>query len=288
MATRPLMVEGGSMAAATPPVFPSASRSTDSTLPASAAATDAYPPAGPAYIPSAVPHDLLAGCAAAHRRLVNIAGRIDDRIARRPSLLPGWTVGHLVTHLARNADSHAGMVEAAAQGEIRDQYPGGQAQRDRAISAGAGRPAAVLADDLVTAITRLERAWDNTHVDGWRTGLGRTGHHGPVTLADLVFYRWREADLHLVDMGAADLGGTRWEDLNPAYVDAEWHWTTRGLGSRVPAANTLVLAPGDRPSRAFGAGPELVVVDAPSLVTLRWLTGRGGGHPSWPELGPWT
>ena len=29
--------------------------------------------------------------------------------------LEGWTVGHVLTHLARNADSHVRMLEAAAR-----------------------------------------------------------------------------------------------------------------------------------------------------------------------------
>jgi maleylpyruvate isomerase len=109
-----------------------------------------------------------------------------------------------------------------------------------------------------------------------------------MTIADLVFARWREAELHLVDLGLTDLGGPGWGDLSPAYVDREWDWTLRDLPGRVPAEITLVLAPGDRTSRAFGAGPELVVVDMPAHHALRWLTGRGGGRPSWPALGPWT
>ena len=43
----------------------------------------------------------------------------------RASRLPGWSRGHLLSHLARNADGVRGMVEGAIVGEEREQYPHG-------------------------------------------------------------------------------------------------------------------------------------------------------------------
>ncbi|EIV95121.1 maleylpyruvate isomerase family mycothiol-dependent enzyme [Frankia sp. QA3] len=251
------------------------------------ASSAAWPP-GPDYLPSVVPHDRLAGCAAAHRRLLDLVERVDDDVLRRPSGLPGWTVAHLLTHLARNAESHSGMVEAATGGDVRDQYPGGQEQRDRDIAAGRDLPAATVRAEVAAAVARLERAWDAVHVDAWRTGFGRVSTYGVTTLADLVFLRWRETEIHLVDLALADLGGPGWADLSPAYVEVEWAWTVRGLPSRLPPEVTVLLAPGDRPSTAVGRGEELVVVDVPTIPALAWLTGRDPGRPDWPELGPWT
>jgi maleylpyruvate isomerase len=54
----------------------------------------------------------------------------------------------------------------------------------------------------------------------------------------------------------------------------------------VPEGATLVLVPGDRPSRAVGSGEGRAVVRAEPRRLLRWLVGRGG-DPSWPALGPW-
>src|SRR5919206_1227017 len=83
-----------------------------------------------------------------HGRVVSTLSGLTDTAARRPSLLPGWTVGHVATHLARNADSHVRLLEAARRGEVADQYPGGAAQREAEIEAGAGRPAAELVADV--------------------------------------------------------------------------------------------------------------------------------------------
>jgi hypothetical protein len=53
-----------------------------------------------------------------HARLLAALAPLTDDGARRRSRLPGWTVGHVLTHLARNADSHLRMLEAARRGEI--------------------------------------------------------------------------------------------------------------------------------------------------------------------------
>lgn len=245
-------------------------------------------PSGAEYVPSVVPLDRLAGCAAAHQRLLDVAGRLDDTSVRRPSGLPGWTVGQLLTHLARNADSHTGMIEAAKAGDARAQYPGGARQRNDGIDAGRDRSAAAVVDDLRAALRRLERAWDGVGIGTWRHGLGRTDTYPFTTLSDLVFLRWREVEIHLVDLGLADLGGPRWEDLSPAYVEAEWVWTLRWLPPRVPPEVTVVLAPGDRTSSAVGRGEHRVIVDVSTLDALRWLTGRDAGRPDWPPLTPWS
>ena len=53
---------------------------------------------------------------------------------RAPSRLEGWTVGHVLTHLARNADSHTRMLDAAWHGEAVEQYAGGRQERAGAIA----------------------------------------------------------------------------------------------------------------------------------------------------------
>ncbi len=255
---------------------------------AGSAATPGRVLSGSGYLPSVIPHDLLAGVAAAHRRLLDLVGGVHDDVLRRSCGLPGWSVAHLLTHLARNADSHRGMFEAACRGEVRKQYPGGQQQRDDDIAAGQDVTAAAARAELTDAVAGLERAWDATPVEAWRTGRGWVSSYGDTALADLVFLRWREVEIHLVDLDLGDLSGPCWADLGRAYVEVEWAWTVRGLPARVPADVTLLLAPGDRPSTAVGRGDQLVVVDVPTLPALAWLTGREPGAPGWPDLGPWS
>src|SRR5467141_2554154 len=84
------------------------------------------------------------GCRDAQARLVASLSSLTDEEARRPSLLPGWTVGHLLTHISRNGDSLVRRLEGSLHGEVVEQYAGGAAGREAEIEAGAGRPAAAL------------------------------------------------------------------------------------------------------------------------------------------------
>ena len=155
-----------------------------------------------------VPTELIAGVAAAHARLhVTLAG-IDEATARQPSRLPGWSVGHLLTHLARNADSIVRRLTAAADGRLVEQYPGGAAGRAAEIEAGAHRPAVELAADLRSADAAVERAFDALPAEVWdRPVLRFGGQDGPqgnrVPAATLPFSRWREVEVHHVDLALA-------------------------------------------------------------------------------------
>jgi len=87
------------------------------------------------------PGDLQSRIAESTGRLLATAAELTDDQAREPSLLPGWSRGHVLTHLARNADGLRNLLIWARTGVVTPQYPSGQA-RDAAIEPGAGRPAA--------------------------------------------------------------------------------------------------------------------------------------------------
>jgi maleylpyruvate isomerase len=233
----------------------------------------------------AAPAAWIEGCTATHRRIERVLEGLTDTEARRPSLLPGWTVGHVVTHLARNADSHSRMVEAAQRGEAVAQYAGGRPEREAAIAAGHGRPAAELVADVHASHQRLERGWASTSPEVWATGL-RRANEGFNTLAWAVFQRWREAEVHLADLGLTDRGGPDWDGLSAAYVQAELDELVPGLDRRVPAGSAILLIAGDRPSRVYGTGENVVTVRASAARVLQYLMGRGG-EQAWPALRSW-
>src|SRR5256714_5797907 len=85
--------------------------------------------------------------AAATGRLLATATALSDAQAREPSLLPGWTRGHVLTHIARNADGLRNLLVWARTGVVTPQYPNPQA-REAGIAAGARRPAGALAEDV--------------------------------------------------------------------------------------------------------------------------------------------
>ena len=54
---------------------------------------------------SSTPQLWIDACTKAHQRLLNVARDLTDAQARRPSLLPNWTVGHLLTHLGKAGEA---------------------------------------------------------------------------------------------------------------------------------------------------------------------------------------
>lgn len=195
----------------------------------------------------------VPGATAAHRRLDALLADLTDDVTRRPSLLPDWTVGHVLTHIARNADGHRNMLEAANRGEVGAQYPGGLAQRGSDIDAGAARPAAELIADVAASSAALEAAWAAMTPNGWQ-GTGDTVR-GPVEVADLPFRRWRETVVHHADLGLDD----GWASWPADYVRIELGRMTMLWASRRPMGMTGL------PAQALAVPPH---------QRLAWLMGR--------------
>ena len=176
---------------------------------------------------------------------------LDAADVRLPSLLPGWTVGHVLTHVARNADSFVRMLEGVERGEIVDQYEGGVGARAADIEAGAGRPAGELVHDVRGTIWRFE---GHGRADQ-RRGTGRRGSFGDGPVDGLPFRRWREVEVHHADLG---LPGFTFADWSSAYVRRELQrelmtWRSRkpmGFSDLPPAALALSAEP------AVGVAPR--------------------------------
>jgi maleylpyruvate isomerase len=198
----------------------------------------------------AVPHAYLTGCRAAHARLEQAIGGLTDEQARRPSLLPGWTVGHVLTHIARNADSVVRRLEGAVAGEVVPQYPGGFEGRAAEIEAGAGRSAAELIADVVASDAAVDELAAAVAEEVWdRPTVGITGVESPASF--MLFSRWREVEVHHVDLGL----GYQPSSWPPELAEAWLPDLLAGLPGR-----------------------------ADPVALLAWLIERGDA----PELGPWT
>lgn len=225
----------------------------------------------------------MDGCGAAHARLRATLEGLGAGDGGRPSRLPGWTVGHVLTHLARNADSHARMLSGARSGAVVDQYAGGWNGRVADIEAGAGRSEAELVGDVVASSQRLEDEWAATPEEVWETGRGRMAG-GECPLHELPFRRWREVEIHHADLGL----GFGWDDWTAAYVDRELALAIAELASRLPPERGVRLEATD--TGAAWTVPDgtvnPVVVAAPVRRLLAWLVGRETG-PGFPPLRRW-
>ena len=200
----------------------------------------------------------------AQARLEDAIAGLDDTGTREASLLPGWTVGHVLTHLARNADSHRRRADAAGRGEVVEQYPGGAAGRAAEIDGGAGRSADELRRDVETSAEALSISWAILAEDAWeRPTLDVMGRERP--LHDLVGRRWQELEVHGIDLGIG---------LTPRW------WSADFVHDRLPVLRMTLpgrLGPGAR-------APEAATLD--ERDELAWLYGRLH-RADLPELAPW-
>jgi maleylpyruvate isomerase len=116
--------------------------------------------------------ELMGAAAAAHQRMWASASSMTDDSCSAPSLLPGWSRGHVLAHWARNADGQTRMLQAAMLGEAAPQYPGGDAQRTADIETRAARPAPLILQDVRAAIDRVEDAWRQMPPEAWARPTG--------------------------------------------------------------------------------------------------------------------
>ena len=201
-----------------------------------------------------------------HRLLGHTIG-VDDDGWRAPSRLPGWSRGHVATHVARQADALVRLCRWAQTGQRQDMY--GPDQRDTEIEAGAGRPGLELQVDLDTSAQGLEAAFaDLDQAGAWDAGVElRGGAAVPARLLPLA--RLTEVVLHHVDLDV----GFEVTDIDTA--TAEWllEWSAFRLRRRdeFPA---LQLSSDSGFRIAVGSAGEPRQVSGSSALLLGWLTGR--------------
>ena len=255
-------------------------------------------PAGPAVVdpaavdpaavdPAAVTDPAAAAAALGPRlaastaRLTDTAARLTDAQARQDSLLPGWSRGHLLTHLARNADSLANLLIWARTRTETPQYASQEA-REQGVSDGAHRPAAELLADLQASSAALTAQAALLSAADWGyqvRGLG--GHAHPAWYS--LWRRLTETEIHHADLGAG-------------YGPGDWPKTSRcSAWPRVaaqfadPGAPAVVLH-SDGDDREYQIGPPGTApgaqISGGSRTLLAWLTGRSNGTGLRSPAGP--
>lgn len=195
------------------------------------------------------PTQEIEGCRAAHAALTDRLAGVTETVARQPSLLPDWSVAHVLAHLVGNANSVVRRLEASAADRIVDQYPGGAPGRAAEIEQLAAQPVGGLLAAVGRTSAAVDTVIDAYPDDAWgRLSRAMSGQEVPASA--VVYSRWREVEVHLVDLG---LG----------YSPGDW-----------PAALVERWLPDlvrELPDRA--GHPEL----------MAWALGRGAA----PALGPW-
>ncbi len=155
--------------------------------------------------------DSLDRLAVATGRLLATASTLSDAQVREPSLLPGWTRGHVLTHIARNADGMVNLLRWARTGAQIPMYASAQS-RAADIGAGAGRPAADLATDVRESAGAFAAEAANMPGEAWTVQVRAL--YGPPFPAFVVLdRRLSEVEIHHVDLAAGYSPGDWPEDF---------------------------------------------------------------------------
>lgn len=194
------------------------------------------------------PSGAIETAIAGHREVLAAMISLTENDIRQPSLLPHWSRARVIAHLAHKSRSHVGVFDGAVAGEVRQQYPEGQAAAEAETEAWSNRPAQELHKLLTGGFSALERSWERLPDEAWlRRGTSSAGERSMV---QFVERHLRDVFVHHVDL-----------DLE--YTPADWP---------APFVDTeLKKRLQDLPRRA-----------EPSMI-LAWLLGR---RPV-PELAPW-
>ncbi|WP_432086473.1 maleylpyruvate isomerase family mycothiol-dependent enzyme [Streptomyces sp. bgisy095] len=197
-------------------------------------------------------------------RLLEAAASWDNAATAEPSRLPGWTRGHVLAHLARNADALVNVLEG------RPMYPDA-ATREADIERDAYRPLDVQLADVRESADRL-RAVGERPADWGRTVELRNGVTDSA--ARVPFRRWVEVALHHVDLGA----GYDLDDLPEEFVLREIEFLADRWSGRpeVPPVTLGLEQDGSGPTwRTGGTEGAPVVLAGTGPDLLGWLSGRG-------------
>jgi maleylpyruvate isomerase len=223
-------------------------------------------------------HDLVSVREATERLLTAVA-KLDDAAVTEPSRLPGWSRGHVLAHLARNADALVNVLQG------RPMYVTGEA-RDADIARDAPRSLDVQLADLRDSAARFQDA-GAAPADWSRTVELRNGVTDSA--ARVPFRRWVEVELHHVDLGI----GYELEDLPAEFTEREIVFLAERFTGH-PDVPPTRLTDGTRAwhTGREGDGSE-VTVSGSRADLLGWLAGRrdgagltvdGGALPALPPL----
>ncbi len=212
----------------------------------------------------------LAELGAATGRLLASARKLTDASLVLPSRLPGWTRGHVITHLARNADGMTELLDGLVTGDEVAMYASAAA-RDAGIAAGAGRPVAEQVADLEESAARFAATAaglpDPVLDQVVHVGLGRV----PVPGFDAPLMRIREVQIHHVDLGV----GFAPDDWPKAFA-------VRTLDQLAPFFHDQRTVPVGRlvdpaMGRAWSVGSGGPDLSGAAAALAAWLVGRSTG-----------
>lgn len=218
---------------------------------------------------------------AATGRYLRDLDRLTAADLAEPTVLPGWTRAHVVAHIALHALGTSRALTGLAHGHPVPIYDS-QERRDTDIENTSNLHVDRLREvsfaacgrfrDACTAIRESDATWDAL--------VERIPRGEVFTAEEVVDMRWREMEIHHVDLGTG-YSPADWPPAFTSYIFDAVTWdraTTADLRLETPEG-TVTLGEGS------------VTVRGPRSGLAYWLLGRDAGHGlegNLPTLGPWT
>ncbi len=201
--------------------------------------------------------------AAETERVVATAASFRNDAVLAPSLCAGWSRGHVLAHLARNADALARVCDVALTGTPGTMYDTPES-RDADIAAGARRSAHEHATDIRDSAARLADRLAALRPEHAEVRVERTPGGFPIPVGMVPFMRLRELVFHHVDLDAGFTFADAPEELVALFLrDA----ANRLSKEDTPPSLRITTAEGD----AYTIGDGATSVTGPRAAVLTWL-----------------
>lgn len=215
----------------------------------------------------AIPH--LVEMVVAGTRFLGALSDLTDNDMRAPSLLEGWTRGHVVTHVARNADALCNLLHWAESGEPHYMYES-EEQRDADIEAGAGRSAHELRVDAAASSGRFMQAINELDVRHEDNLVARAPGAPQFPARDIANRRLVELEVHHADLGLR----YTYEDWTPDFCDL---LLTRVVDDRADGPAMVLRASDTDGLWRYGVQGQGPTIEGRACDLAWWVIGRGDG-----------
>jgi len=202
--------------------------------------------------------------AAETERVVETAASLSNDAVLAPSLCAGWSRGHVLSHVARNADALARVCAVALTGEPGTMYASRQA-RDDEIEAGARRPASAQAADILESAERLAPLLADLGPEHADVVVERVPGGPALSVGRVPFMRLRELVFHHVDLDAC----FRYDRVAPELVDLFLEEAVERLGTDDEAPSVRLATP--EGGELFVIGDGATVVTGSPAGLLLWI-----------------